>query len=238
MTNIKRIRVFETNSSSTHTVSVDKGNTFTTKTFFYVGDVSSSGVLRLRPGTYGWEWESYSSASDKFNYLLTFCIEKVNDMMHAHPNYYWKPDEYFYRVDKSGNAALYYDADIEEKFGVKDFPDAFERRSQLRYAKIVNALNLRTYPDTTNKNGEWYGQCWQDLFDLMDIARHHSSRKFDVVDLRYNDYRECYIDHQSHEDFDSLSSWLHYHDIPSALDMIACDKYSIKTGNDNEESPW
>jgi hypothetical protein len=72
----------------------------------------------------------------------------------------------------------------------------------------------------------------------MDIARHHSSRKFDVVELPYDDYYDCYIDHQSHEDFNNLAEWLHYYDIPSALDVITCDKYRIETGNDNEESPW
>ena len=67
MTRQIRQQAFETNSSSSHSVTIAPGN--------YVSDtlyVDDSGVCEIYPGEYGWEAEDYHSASEKASYALTW----------------------------------------------------------------------------------------------------------------------------------------------------------------------
>jgi len=59
--------VFETNSSSTHSICITPGD-FKPDTFYR----TDNGILRLLPGEFGWEQESYRDPWSKASYCLTY----------------------------------------------------------------------------------------------------------------------------------------------------------------------
>lgn len=62
-----RRSIFETNSSSTHAVSIFRGGPY---------DIPER--ITIRPGEFGWECETYSCPEDKLSYLYTWILEKCN----------------------------------------------------------------------------------------------------------------------------------------------------------------
>lgn len=64
-----RLGVFETNSSSTHSLTIDGGQ-FEPDHMFV-----EDGVLEIHPGKFGWEWRDYRDAHTKASYLLTWLRE-------------------------------------------------------------------------------------------------------------------------------------------------------------------
>jgi hypothetical protein len=70
MTTQIRKSVFETNSSSTHSIHIDDGK--------YVSDlifVDNDEVLRIYPGEFGWEVEDYYDAASKASYCMTYLYQ-------------------------------------------------------------------------------------------------------------------------------------------------------------------
>lgn len=65
MKSVIRRGVFETNSSSSHSISISGGN-YTPDTLMV-----ANGVCRIYPGEFGWEEESYRDAATKASYCLT-----------------------------------------------------------------------------------------------------------------------------------------------------------------------
>jgi len=61
----KRIGIFETNSSSTHSVSIDTG-------FDYVMPESIGEIIVIEPGEFGWEQERYDDFSSRASYAYTY----------------------------------------------------------------------------------------------------------------------------------------------------------------------
>lgn len=59
-----RHKVFETNSSSTHSISISKDSDGILETL----EVSEDGVVSLTGGQFGWEWAKYNDARTKANY--------------------------------------------------------------------------------------------------------------------------------------------------------------------------
>jgi hypothetical protein len=75
---MKKIRhnVFETNSSSTHSISVRSDNVGTYQTLYPDKD----GVLTFEGGEFGWEFAKYCDAITKAEYLVTlFKVHNVSD---------------------------------------------------------------------------------------------------------------------------------------------------------------
>lgn len=72
---MKNIRtgVFETNSSSTHSVSICRA----TDGIYDTLPVDDAGVLTLTGGQFGWEEETYYDAQTKANYAAVFCSPEV-----------------------------------------------------------------------------------------------------------------------------------------------------------------
>ena len=59
-----RLSCFETNSSSTHSIIINKNsNVYTTIT------PDENGIIKLTGGDFGWEWRKYNDALTKANYL-------------------------------------------------------------------------------------------------------------------------------------------------------------------------
>lgn len=68
MTQTIRKSVFETNSSSSHSLTVHAGDIVPAP---LPAEVLRAGVLRLRRDNYGWEWQRFYTPVGKANYLLT-----------------------------------------------------------------------------------------------------------------------------------------------------------------------
>ena len=77
MTKQVRRGVFETNSSSTHSVCVHANARQTYDTI--VPD--KSGKIVLTGGKFGWEWEKYTDAATKANYAAVHAFGKPADML-------------------------------------------------------------------------------------------------------------------------------------------------------------
>lgn len=65
-----RKSVFETNSSSTHSIGLDSGDFKISDKPFDIG-----GILNIYPGEFGWEEEKYNDIWTKASYALTWAIE-------------------------------------------------------------------------------------------------------------------------------------------------------------------
>ncbi len=72
---MKQVRhgVFETNSSSTHSVSVHRNSTRIEQNRMVVCD---DGYIHATLGEFGWEEEDYYSQESKLSYLLTMAVHK------------------------------------------------------------------------------------------------------------------------------------------------------------------
>lgn len=68
-----RTNVFETNSSSSHSISISDGDELRDTIL-----PDENGVIHLRGGEFGWEWETYNSAESKANYCAIDCQNDLN----------------------------------------------------------------------------------------------------------------------------------------------------------------
>lgn len=77
MKNIRN-KVFETNSSSTHSISIASGGDGILSTILPV-----DGIIELTGGQFGWEWEKYNDALTKANYAAVYTRydEKLQQML-------------------------------------------------------------------------------------------------------------------------------------------------------------
>lgn len=71
MNKLIRTGVFETNSSSQHSISIASGSEFIVDTTSLVPDCD--GNIKLRGGEFGWEWERFPDAYTKANYCAVGC---------------------------------------------------------------------------------------------------------------------------------------------------------------------
>lgn len=76
---MKNIRnnVFETNSSSTHSISIAPQ----VKGLYDTLPVDGDGKIRLTGGEFGWEWAKYNDALTKANYAAVFAKEGTDQMV-------------------------------------------------------------------------------------------------------------------------------------------------------------
>ena len=75
---MKTIRhgVFETNSSSSHSISISR----LTDGIYDTIPPDKNGIIKLSGGQYGWEWETYSLSIDKANYAATFAKDSKEQL--------------------------------------------------------------------------------------------------------------------------------------------------------------
>jgi hypothetical protein len=73
---MKKIRknVFETNSSSTHTVCIASGST--REDIRNLPKLNEEGDLEVYTGEYGWEIANYNQVEDRISYATTFALNK------------------------------------------------------------------------------------------------------------------------------------------------------------------
>ena len=70
-----RCGVFETNSSSSHAVSVSRRSEPYYDTYELTESIDSDGVLHSEFGEFGWGIDSYTDAETKLQYALTMVVE-------------------------------------------------------------------------------------------------------------------------------------------------------------------
>lgn len=71
--------VFETNSSSTHSLTIESTS------FLIDTIIPEDGIVNIKPGEFGWEWEKFNDAYTKASYCLTG-IQYVSDKEEALSN--------------------------------------------------------------------------------------------------------------------------------------------------------
>lgn len=77
MEKLIRTGVFETNSSSSHSISISSDSEHILDGTTLVPDYN--GIIKLRGGEFGWEWERFFDAATKANYCAVGC--KNNDSL-------------------------------------------------------------------------------------------------------------------------------------------------------------
>ncbi len=68
--NTIRKGVFETNSSSTHSISLEQGDEWDTI------EADDDGIIRIYTRDFGWEWQKYSDARTKAEYCYTDYVDE------------------------------------------------------------------------------------------------------------------------------------------------------------------
>ncbi len=69
-----RRNVFETNSSSTHSIAIANGESYIVDELI----LGEDGICRIYPGEFGWEVETYNLACIKASYALTWAKQSDN----------------------------------------------------------------------------------------------------------------------------------------------------------------
>lgn len=88
---MKKIRpgVFETNSSSSHSLVLDESSNLLDQPFSDA--VVASGIVEINAGEYGWEEDSFNSVGEKLSYLYTDAGMNLPDDIN--PNLYTESDK-------------------------------------------------------------------------------------------------------------------------------------------------
>jgi hypothetical protein len=238
--NIRR-GVFETNSSSTHSVSYAYDDTINHSWHDWEKSIHvpvDCGICTLSTGRYGWELSSYNTATDKAQYLLTYCLYNLRSDMIWRPWVYWPLDVCEYRKDENG---LYCDKvnELEKQydFNRKRYPpnvisyvnEVFARRNKLKYRMVVDFINGDIECTQNPDDASW--RYMHDLESMLDIYKTYNDTPIESFDLPYHAWNDAYVDDQSM--VGDLSEWCAYHGVNNLMTIIFDPRYSINTDNDN-----
>ena len=94
MKQIRRI-VFETNSSSTHSVSISSKNSQYYNSAALNAFIEEDNKVHVRFGEFGWEIESYNWAYDKLQYLVTMLVETEGGNISCVDDFFVKSSPFF-----------------------------------------------------------------------------------------------------------------------------------------------
>jgi hypothetical protein len=229
-----RKSIFETNSSSSHTVTYRANDSKdATATFDFR---ARDGVIKLPLTYYGWEYRHYNTPRDKLLYVLTYVMVLCYCEMSTNHAKYWPEDVYLEErknyirehINEWGEHAS-----PQDKLYEKEYDKILSKQEYLKYEKFIEMLNSKVYPDSSS------AQCWKDLFDLADLIRTHNATPIDASTrltvrfiVTYQDFKDGGIDHQSINE-GALSEWLDYNGVDSLEKLIFDAHYYINTGNDN-----
>ena len=75
--------VFETNSSSTHSLTWSRKSQMAPPSCLKVND---DGYVEVTFGEFGWEWDEYNDPIDKLSYLVTMIAETTDSRMRNNPD--------------------------------------------------------------------------------------------------------------------------------------------------------
>lgn len=151
MKRLIRHGVFETNSSSCHSISIARG-----AKIYDTLDVNEDGYVVVTPGEYGWEERTYYDPQEKIDYVYTFIMGENDDSQRQH---YLKMLEEVV-TEHVGCKGVIYDT-LDDKYcpdGYVDHQSAiYEGGSCLEALKSKEALkellfNPDSYVETDNDN--------------------------------------------------------------------------------------
>ena len=148
-----RKSVFETNSSSIHSISIAKYSSKTDNHIF----------LEAAPGRFGWEHELYESPFDKLSYLWTaiYCLadseawkEEKDFVKHAQILEYWKKiispafAEYNIQIEYKHVAPFSFDYYIDHGYELNNMLEDFKNNPELMVDFVMGENSvLETYND-------------------------------------------------------------------------------------------
>lgn len=154
-----RKNVFETNSSSTHAVSIFRGSNY-----------SIPEKIVIRPGEFGWDCETFSDPESKLAYLYTWILNKcksyeyneVTEKIDDHYDYK-KLKDYQYRIKSKLLEAGVKEVEFEKCNGW--FEDGYIDHSEDLYNEDLEAIledyfedyvfNYASYIETGNDNDDY-----------------------------------------------------------------------------------
>lgn len=222
-----RENVFETNSSSEHSLS------FSTKG----SAIKIDGMMRLRfiGDDWGWEFRSYSDPQSKFSYWLNAFVENQGLKL-KRENEKARNVEYYYITDYIGDDPTTWNVTrgpaLEEVYEKVLEETKNKLKAVLELFKEHN-VEFTFDPDRTNEDEEYVN----DAEDYIRVFEHLNSPKYDkkrlcnrefnyYVDLGYG------IDHQSGPNESSECEALAEFEPEDVLDWVLGNG-SFETGNDN-----
>lgn len=153
-----RRNVFETNSSSMHSISYTNGD-YSYELISEGGDEDD--VLYISLGEYGWEWVTYDEPTDRLRYLLTnlACTEGLNQYGYSDSDdkeEFENLDEFRDVVDAVVSHTSYKDVKIKSLVGYVDHQSSMSVRSLLEEAGVSTIADFIFGPvriRTGNDNG-------------------------------------------------------------------------------------
>lgn len=196
-----RANVFETNSSSTHSVTYNRNSNESNLSlscrdfndYIKFDEYFKEDRIQVPFGKFGWEINTYDEVWDKLKYVATMLLETYENRLNR-DNRGKNPDEVVASFD------IY---DIYETDDFKDLDDVIYLATGYDWHICFNKDDLVTYEKYNDGTG-WFTH-------------------------GYN----CYIDHQSQEDYYCLQDWLNDWGIPSIEVAIFNPAVTINTDNDN-----
>ena len=97
--------VFETNSSSTHSISLEQGNEWDTI------ETDDDGIIRIYKKDFGWEWQTYDDARTKAEYCYTDDVDQdllqevIQEFTGCEVEFY-DDDEYYRMIDHQSSGTV------------------------------------------------------------------------------------------------------------------------------------
>lgn len=144
--------VFETNSSSTHSISISSDNS---ADLMDVLPVDENGAVVLEGGEFGWEQETYHDAMSKANYMMVYALdwsrERKEDFLKTLRDVIQEQtgcNEVVFKID--GNEGEFYPYGYIDHQSVEnyDYDYVFEDKEKLRQF----IFNKDSYLVTDNDN--------------------------------------------------------------------------------------
>ena len=152
-----RNSVFETNSSSIHTIAITK----------YNGSSKNNITLEAQTGNFGWEHELYMLPKDKLSYLWTaiYCLaddeawgEEKDFVKHAQILEDWKKiispvfAEYNIEIEYKHVDPFSFDYDIDHGYKLNNMLEDFKNNPKLM---VDFVMGEKSVIETYNDNGEY-----------------------------------------------------------------------------------
>ena len=146
-----RSNCFETNSSSTHSISIIKHEL----TPSYLTIFEEDNKIHVYPGEFGWEIKTYSDQNDKLEYLISMLFETEGNQCKSRTQL-WETEGYQLINDAIKEYCNCDGIFIEGKFGIKSYKYNGEEHFYLEHDGYIDHQSCEDYSsikDFLNSNG-------------------------------------------------------------------------------------
>ena len=146
-----RINNFETNSSSSHSISITKYELIPS----YLSINEEDNKVHIYPGGFGWEIKTYSDQTDKLKYLITMLLETEGDECKSLSEL-WKTEGYQLINDAIKEYCSCDGIFIEGEFGIQSYEHNGKEYFYLKHDGYIDHQSCEDYSsikDFLNSNG-------------------------------------------------------------------------------------